>query len=67
MGLSFGKYDGVCNEVALVVCPMLGPGDLGLEPSCYSRNVQINSTIIFQPGALPQQEERASLSLQHAN
>jgi hypothetical protein len=49
MGLEFGKYYAICSEVALVVCPLLG-SDLGLEPTCYSRNVEINSTIIFQPG-----------------
>lgn len=49
MPFSFGNYDGVCKEVALIVCPMLGAGDFGIEPTCYSRNVQINSTIIFQP------------------
>lgn len=51
MGIAFGNFYGVCNEVSLVVCPLLG-SDLGLEPSCYSRNVEINSTIIFQPGEL---------------
>ncbi|PWN92387.1 hypothetical protein FA10DRAFT_250697 [Acaromyces ingoldii] len=48
MGISFGSYDKICDEVALIVCPLLG-SDLGLEPSCYSRNVEINSTVIFQP------------------
>lgn len=48
MGFTFGKYDEICSEVALIVCPMLGT-NLGLEPVCYSRNVEINSTIIFQP------------------
>ncbi|UZJ53519.1 hypothetical protein CBS101457_002839 [Exobasidium rhododendri] len=48
MGISFGNYYKICDEVALIVCPLLGT-DLGLEPSCYSRNVEINSTIIFQP------------------
>lgn len=48
MGFSFGKYDDICGSVALVVCPLLGT-ELGIEPDCYSRNVEINSTIIFQP------------------
>ena len=51
MGVSFGSYDGICDTVALIVCPLLG-GPMGLEPSCYSRNVEINSTVIFQPGKL---------------
>lgn len=33
----------------MVVCPLLGSSGLGLEPVCYSRNVEINKTIIFQP------------------
>lgn len=48
MGFEFGSYNGICSEVALIVCPMLG-SDLGLDTACYSRNVEINSTIIFQP------------------
>ncbi|CEH13901.1 Chitin synthase III catalytic subunit [Ceraceosorus bombacis] len=48
MGLSFGNYDEICDTVALIVCPLLG-SELGLEPKCYSRNVEINNTIIFQP------------------
>jgi hypothetical protein len=49
MPLQFGKYDSICSEVALIVCPLLGT-DLGMEPVCYSRNVEINGTVIFQPG-----------------
>lgn len=49
MGFSFGSYSSVCDEVAMVVCPLLGGSGLGLEPVCYSRNVEINKTIIFQP------------------
>lgn len=48
MTISFGKYDDICNTVALVVCPLLGT-DLGIEPVCYSRNIEINGTVIFQP------------------
>lgn len=50
MGLSFGNFDQACETVALVVCPLLGDTQMGLEPSCYSRNVEINKTLIFQPG-----------------
>ncbi len=49
MGLAFGTYNEACDSVAMVVCPMLG-SSMGLEPICYSRNVEINSTVIFQPG-----------------
>lgn len=57
MPVSFGKYDEVCDTVALVVCPLLG-SNLGIEPECYSRNVEINSTIIFQPGELTPAQNR---------
>jgi len=49
MGISFGSFDGVCGTAALVICPLLGGSGQGIEPSCYSRNVQIGSTLIFQP------------------
>lgn len=49
MPVAFGDFYGICEEVSLIVCPLLG-SELGLEASCYSRNVEINSTIIFQPG-----------------
>ncbi|WVN89257.1 chitin synthase export chaperone [Cryptococcus depauperatus CBS 7841] len=45
---SFGKFDYICQHAALVVCPMLG-GKQGIMPTCYSRNVQLGSQIIFQP------------------
>lgn len=49
MGLSFGSFDSVCSTAALVICPLLGASGQGIEPNCYSRNVQIGSTLIFQP------------------
>lgn len=49
MPVSFFKYDAICDTIAMTSCPMLGSDGLGLEPACYSRNVEINSTIIFQP------------------
>ncbi|KAK0523592.1 Chitin synthase, class 7 [Tilletia horrida] len=49
MGFSFGKYDDICNTVSLLVCPLLGSNGMGLEPACYSRNVEIGGTIIFEP------------------
>ena len=32
----------------MIVCPLLGDA-LGTVPDCYSRNIDINNTIIFQP------------------
>jgi len=49
MGITFGSFDGVCGTAALVICPLLGSSGQGIEPNCYSRNVQIGSTLIFQP------------------
>lgn len=49
MGFSFGSFDKICTSVALIPCPLLGTSQ-GLEPSCYSRNVQLGSQLIFQPG-----------------
>ncbi|KAK8845548.1 chitin synthase export chaperone [Kwoniella newhampshirensis] len=43
-----GNFDYICQHAALVVCPLLG-SDQGIMPTCYSRNVQLGSQIIFQP------------------
>ncbi|KAI9243829.1 chitin synthase III catalytic subunit [Phascolomyces articulosus] len=43
------KFDGVCQSVALTLCPLIGKSD-GIEPLCYSRNVEFAGTLIFQPG-----------------
>jgi hypothetical protein len=50
MAIQFGSFDGVCEQAALVVCPLLGTSQ-GIEPVCYSRNVDIGGTLIFQPCA----------------
>lgn len=47
-GFSFGSFDAQCQQAALIPCSLLG--DYGIEPICYARNVEINSTILFQPG-----------------
>jgi Chitin synthase export chaperone len=48
MGVQFGSFDSICQTAALVICPLLG-SDQGIEPTCYSRNVDIAGTLIFQP------------------
>ncbi|KAI0248104.1 chitin synthase III catalytic subunit [Lactifluus subvellereus] len=48
MGVQFGSFDSICQTAALVICPLVG-SDQGIEPSCYSRNVDIAGTLIFQP------------------
>ncbi|KAI8983305.1 chitin synthase III catalytic subunit-domain-containing protein [Trametes punicea] len=48
MGVQFGSFDEICQTAALVICPLIGSTQ-GIEPSCYSRNVEISGTLIFQP------------------
>jgi hypothetical protein len=48
--LAFGSYDWICSQAALVVCPLVGESGFGVEPICYARNVELGSTLIFQPG-----------------
>jgi len=48
MGISFGSFDAICSTAALVICPLVGT-DQGIEPTCYSRNVDVGGTLIFQP------------------
>lgn len=45
----FGNFTAVCERAALVVCPILQTAN-GIEPNCYSRNVQLGKQLIFQPG-----------------
>lgn len=48
MPVQFGKFDDICGTAALVICPLVGTSQ-GIEPTCYSRNVEIGGTLIFQP------------------
>ncbi|GLB36789.1 putative chitin synthase III catalytic subunit [Lyophyllum shimeji] len=48
MGVEFGSFNSICETAALVICPLVGT-DQGIEPTCYSRNVDIGGTLIFQP------------------
>ncbi|KAI3611904.1 chitin synthase export chaperone [Moniliophthora roreri] len=48
MGIQFGSFDSLCQTAALVICPYVG-SEQGIEPTCYSRNVDIGGTLIFQP------------------
>ncbi|KAH8804303.1 chitin synthase export chaperone [Flagelloscypha sp. PMI_526] len=49
MGFQFGSFQSVCENAALIVCPLLGPGNQGISPKCYSRSVDVAGTLIFQP------------------
>ncbi|KAI9486005.1 MAG: chitin synthase III catalytic subunit [Benjaminiella poitrasii] len=45
------KFDGICQTVALTLCPLMGKFD-GIEPVCYSRNVEMAGFLVFQPATL---------------
>lgn len=47
----FGDFAYVCERAQLTVCPLLENAH-GVTPTCYARNVQLGSQIIFQPGQL---------------
>jgi hypothetical protein len=46
--MKFGSFDEICQTAPLVICPLVG-SDQGIEATCYSRNVEISTTLIFQP------------------
>ncbi|KAF5347046.1 hypothetical protein D9758_011632 [Tetrapyrgos nigripes] len=50
MTIKFGSFDGVCQTAALVICPLIG--DQGIEPTCYSRNVDLGGNLLFQPSTV---------------
>jgi len=50
MTIAFGSFTGICQQAAFIICPLVGASQ-GTEPTCYSRNVQIGRTLIFQPAA----------------
>ncbi|CDH56079.1 chitin synthase export chaperone [Lichtheimia corymbifera JMRC:FSU:9682] len=45
------SFNGICKTVALPLCPLMGK-DEGIEPECYSRNVDLGGNLIFQPATL---------------
>lgn len=47
----FGDFGFVCERAQLTICPLL-ENEFGVTPTCYARNVQLGSQIIFQPGQL---------------
>ncbi|KAF9574873.1 Chitin synthase, class 7 [Mortierella alpina] len=48
---AFGSFNHICSTVSLTLCPLVGAPD-GIEPVCYSRNIKIAETLIFQPSTL---------------
>ncbi|KAI8874775.1 hypothetical protein K501DRAFT_221670 [Backusella circina FSU 941] len=45
------SFNGICKTIAISLCPLIGQYD-GIEPICYSRNVELSGNIIFQPSTL---------------
>ncbi|KAF8232992.1 hypothetical protein L208DRAFT_1423012 [Tricholoma matsutake] len=41
--VQFGSFDSICQTAALVICPLVGTSQ-GIEPTCYSRNVDVGAT-----------------------
>ncbi|KAJ3356561.1 Chitin synthase, class 7 [Allomyces javanicus] len=47
--VQFGSFDDVCAKIAYPFCPLVGTG---VEPSCYSRNIDVGGKLLFQPATL---------------
>ncbi|KAI8141043.1 chitin synthase III catalytic subunit-domain-containing protein [Fennellomyces sp. T-0311] len=45
------SFNGICQTVALPLCPLMGENE-GVEPVCYSRNVDLGGNLVFQPATL---------------
>ena len=51
--MGFGDFTPICEKAPLPLCPLVGPpnkitGAAGIQPTCYSRTVELANTIIFQ-------------------
>ncbi|KAI8913203.1 chitin synthase III catalytic subunit [Gorgonomyces haynaldii] len=51
VNFAFGSFDWFCSRLGLTVCPLVGPTG-GVEPQCYSRNIEIGNTLIFEPSVI---------------
>ncbi|KAJ3302205.1 Chitin synthase, class 7 [Kappamyces sp. JEL0829] len=50
---TFGSFDYFCNQIPLALCPLVGgPNGEGMESQCYSRNIDINGFLVFEPAVL---------------
>lgn len=49
--MAFGDFTSICNEAPIPLCSVVGPGGQGIEPECYSRNIELANTIIFEAAA----------------
>lgn len=57
--MGFGHFDFICTKAALPLCPLVGPyteadsvgtASVGIFAECFSRNIDLANTIIFQIG-----------------
>ncbi|TEY76290.1 hypothetical protein BOTCAL_0060g00010 [Botryotinia calthae] len=54
--MGFGDFYSICEQAALPLCAEVGAittiaGSHGIEANCYSRNIELANTIIFQAAA----------------
>ncbi|KAJ3206441.1 Chitin synthase, class 7 [Dinochytrium kinnereticum] len=53
ISFSFGSFDYFCSQVPLTVCPLVGRPEGGINPTCYSRNIEIvGGMLVFEPATL---------------
>lgn len=51
--MGFGDFEDICRTAPIPSCALVGPtspltGTQGMLPTCYSRNIEVANTIIFQ-------------------
>lgn len=51
------SFTGICQTVALPLCPLIGQVN-GVEPVCYSRNIDIGGNLVFQPGMTKKKKKK---------
>ncbi|EFX05196.1 chitin biosynthesis protein [Grosmannia clavigera kw1407] len=54
--MGFGDFTGLCHTAPLPLCLSVGPiasisSGVGIEPTCFARNIEVANTIIFQGAA----------------
>ncbi|KAK4177833.1 chitin synthase III catalytic subunit [Triangularia setosa] len=54
--MTFGDFTNICRMAPLPLCSSVGPitsiaSGVGIEPDCFSRNIELANTIIFQGAA----------------
>jgi Chitin synthase export chaperone len=55
LNMAFGDFDTICKATSVPLCALVGPpglsGSTGIQADCYSRNIEVANTIIFQGAA----------------